>query len=121
MSAPISSVDFGTIQLPDGGPTKEDGGSYGQHSVSGGFVADTHSVKSRQAESAESQAASVQVRLQEAGSNVRVGVELVNGSTVFTVRNADTGQIIRKIPSDEAIRISQNLDKLTGLYLDRLE
>lgn len=121
MSAPISSVDYRSIQLPDGGSSRGEGESAHKRSGSRDGVAEARPVESQRADATKSQAASVQMRLQEAGSNVRVGVESVNGNTIFTIRDADTGQIIRKIPSDEAIRISQNLDKLTGLYLDRLE
>ena len=70
---------------------------------------------------AQQYADAVQVRFDEAGSRVKVGVDSVNGNTVFTIRDAETGQVIRKIPSDEAIRISQNIDRLTGLYVDRIE
>lgn len=121
MSEPISAVDFRSIQPPDSATSNGDGTSYQQPS-SRTYAVDTHGVESMRVEdSANKQAAAVQTRLQEAGSKVRVGVETVNGSTVFTVRDATTGQVIRKIPSDEALRISQNLDRLTGLYLDRLE
>lgn len=120
MSEPISAVDFRSIQPPDSATSNGDGTSYQQPS-SRTYAVDTRGVESMRADSANKQAAAVQTRLQEAGSKVRVGVETVNGNTVFTVRDATTGQVIRKIPSDEALRISQNLDRLTGLYLDRLE
>jgi len=121
MSEPIGSVDFRSIQIPDGAMSNGGGTSHHENPSSTGFVGDTHVVENVRLEHIKSQAAMVQTRLQEAGSNVRVGVESVNGNTVFTVRDANTGQVIRKIPSDEALRISQNIDRLTGLYLDRLE
>jgi len=121
MSAPIGSVNVRPIQIPDGGSSRGEGESAHQRSGLRGHVTETHFVDSQEVETTRSQLVNIQKRLQEAGSNVRVGVETVNGNTIFTIRDAATGQIIRRIPSDEALRISQNLDKLTGLYLDRLE
>ena len=121
MTEPINSVDFKSIHFPEGGPSNDSGfGSHHYPSSARASVEATTSMEKGPG-SARDQAAVVQVRLQEAGANVRVGVESVKGNTIFTVRDAETGQIIRKIPSDEAIRISQNIDRLTGLYLDRLE
>jgi len=121
MSDPISSINFRPIQLPDGGPSTGNGEYSNHQTTSHEYFVGAREGKELQPESLANQAIRVQARMQEAGSNVRVGVESVNGSTVFTVRDADTGQVIRKIPSDEALRISQNLDRLSGLYLDRLE
>lgn len=121
MSEPINSVNFEPIHFPGGGPSN-DSGTESRHQPSPGRVAvESSSTAMKSQNSARDQASSVQLRLQEAGANVRVGVESVKGNTVFTIRDAETGQIIRKIPSDEAVRISQNIDRLTGLYLDRLE
>ena len=121
MSDPIGSVDFRPIQFPEGGPSNGNGGHSNHKAASRDNFVDAHTAKEVRLESFSNHAVTVQARMQEAGSNVRVGIESVNGSTVFTVRDAETGQVIRKIPSDEALRISQNLDRLSGLYLDRLE
>jgi flagellar protein FlaG len=121
MSEPISSVDFRAIQLPDSGASNGSADSAYNYSSSRSSTGVTRSVSTRNTESADQQAEIIQARLQESGSNVSVGVESVNGNAVFTIRDSVTGQVIRKIPSDEAVRISQNIDRLTGLYLDRLE
>jgi|GEM_PF-3048866 len=121
MSEPISSVDFKSVHFPEGGPSKDPGAGSHHFPASARVAGESSPSGEENSNSAREQAGIVQVRLQEAGANVRVGVESVKGNTVFTVRDAETGQIIRKIPSDEAIRISQNIDRLTGLYLDRLE
>lgn len=121
MSEPINSVDFKRVHFPEGGPSNDsDFGSPHYSSPARGSAGATAS-NGQESNSLRDQAAGVQGRLQEAGANVRVGVETVQGNTIFTVRDAETGRIIRKIPSDEAIRISQNIDRLTGVYLDRLE
>ncbi len=60
-------------------------------------------------------------RLEQAGSSVNVGIESVNGTVVFTVTDQRTGNVLRKIPSDEALRITKNIDELTGILVDRME
>jgi len=52
---------------------------------------------------------------------VNVGIESVNGTIVFTVTDQRTGSVLRKIPSDEALRIARNIDELTGILVDRME
>ena len=60
-------------------------------------------------------------RLEQAGGSVNVGIESVNGTVVFTVTDQRTGNVLRKIPSDEALRITRNIDELTGILVDRME
>lgn len=60
-------------------------------------------------------------RLEQAGGSVNVGIESVNGTIVFTVTDQRTGSVLRKIPSDEALRITKNIDELTGILVDRME
>jgi len=60
-------------------------------------------------------------RLEQAGGSVNVGIEAVNGTVVFTVTDQRTGNVLRKIPSDEALRITRNIDELTGILVDRME
>ena len=121
MSEPINSVDFMPIHFPDGGPSGGLAHGSNQNPSAANDAAVLRSVSIKNGKSAEEYAVAVQNRFQEAGSSVRVGIESVNGNTVFTIKDTETGQVIRKIPSDEAIRISNNLDRLTGLFLDRLE
>jgi len=121
MSEPINSVDFKAIHFPEGGPSNGPGSDSQHHPSSAKASVEVNFSDLKGTSSACDQASAVQTRLTAAGASVRVGVETVNGNTVFTIRDSQTGQIIRKIPSDEAIRISQNIDRLTGVYLDRLE
>lgn len=60
-------------------------------------------------------------RLEQVGGRVNVGIESVNGTVVFTVTDQRTGSVLRKIPSDEALRITRNIDELTGILVDRME
>jgi len=121
MTDPINSVDFNPINFPESSPSSNSVTAARNRSSSPDRPVDSTVSEVRSPRSAREQAAVVQSRLQEAGANVRVGVESIKGNTVFTIRDAETGQVIRKIPSDEAISISQNIDRLTGVYLDHLE
>ena len=121
MSEPIGPIDSGRIDFSSGGPSDDVSGRAFHYPVATperGAIRG-HAVRSAAATRAD--AVAVEARLNEAGSSVRVGIESVNGNTVFTVRDSETGAVIRKIPSDEAIRIANNLDKLSGLYVDRIE
>jgi len=60
-------------------------------------------------------------RAEATGVRVNVGIESVNGTVVFTVTDQRTGSVLRKIPSDEALRITRNIDELTGILVDRME
>ena len=60
-------------------------------------------------------------RVEATGVRVNVGIESVNGTVVFTVTDQRTGSVLRKIPSDEALRITRNIDELTGILVDRME
>ena len=60
-------------------------------------------------------------RFEQAGGSVNVGIESVNGTVVFTVTDQRTGSVLRKIPSDEALRITRTIDELTGILVDRME
>jgi len=60
-------------------------------------------------------------RLEQVGGSVNVGIDSVNGTIVFTVTDQRTGNVLRKIPSDEALRITRNIDELTGILVDRME
>lgn len=60
-------------------------------------------------------------RVRQVGGSVNVGIESVNGVVVFTVTDQSTGDVLRKIPSDEALRIARNIDELTGILVDRME
>jgi uncharacterized FlaG/YvyC family protein len=121
MSEPINSVDFTRIEFPDGRGAGDLSGGAREYAENKMDSVVTRSAARSGRRSESEYVGAVQSRFNEAGANVRVGVETVNGSAVFTIRDSETGQVIRKIPSDEAIRIANNLDNLTGLYVDRIE
>ena len=121
MSEPIGSVKFSPIEMPDGGPPADLPRQRRHYSDLVVGVEAALPSKRKGLRSASEYAGAVQARFREVGSSVQVGVDTVNGNTVFTIRDGETGQVIRKIPSDEAIRIANNIDRLSGLYVDKME
>lgn len=51
------------------------------------------------------------------GRNVKFSVDEKTGHSVIQVLHSETGKLIRQIPSEEFLAISQNLEKLKGLIL----
>ena len=56
---------------------------------------------------------------QIASNNLQFSIDQESGRTVVRVVDADTGDTIRQIPSEEMLNISKALDKLQGLLLQQ--
>jgi flagellar protein FlaG len=54
-------------------------------------------------------AAQIESYLRSNGRNVELSVDSESGETVISVRDAATGDLIRQIPSAEALRLSQSI------------
>ena len=54
-------------------------------------------------------AAQIESYLRSNGRNVELSVDSESGETVISVRDASTGELIRQIPSAEALRLSQSI------------
>ena len=79
----------------------------------------TASSISKQSLSAHEQTVALSQRYQEAGIKVSVNFQTVEGHLVYIVKDSESGDVIRQIPSEEALRISKHLDHLTGIMLDK--
>lgn len=79
----------------------------------------TASVVSEKPLSAHEQTAALSQRYEEAGIKVSVNFQTVEGHLVYIVKDRESGDVIRQIPSEEALRISKHLDRLTGIMLDK--
>ena len=60
----------------------------------------------------------IQETVNNMAQNLRFSVDEDTGKTVVKVMDAQTQEIIRQIPSQEAISIARTLDKLQGLLLN---
>ncbi len=66
-------------------------------------------------------AALSQLNQQMVNSNQHLGFELndhIKGP-VITVLNTHTGEVVRKIPSEEVLRVAQSIDSLKGVIFNK--
>jgi flagellar protein FlaG len=50
-------------------------------------------------------------------NSLAFSVDSANGKTIVKITDAETGETIRQIPSEEMMAIAQSLDKLQGMLL----
>lgn len=58
--------------------------------------------------------------LRQSGRELSISVDEVTGTMVVAVRDPATGDLIRQIPSQEALRIAQNLETAGPALIDEL-
>lgn len=59
--------------------------------------------------------------MRDGGRNLSFSVDpSVVGGPVVSVRNADTGEIVRQIPNEAVVRVAHNIDALKGVLYNGL-
>jgi len=58
-------------------------------------------------------------RLAESGRQIAVSVDKSTDTVVVQVTDRDSGEMIRQIPPEAALQITRNIDRLTGILIDR--
>ena len=58
------------------------------------------------------------LRIESVHSSVRFRVDDTTGKTVITVMNTDSGEVIRQIPNEEALRLAEALKKDQGTIIN---
>lgn len=58
--------------------------------------------------------------LRSVGRSVQFSIDSASGRTVVSVRDAATGEVIRQIPSEEALRLAQALGSGNNALIDVL-
>jgi flagellar protein FlaG len=58
--------------------------------------------------------------LRDGGRNLNFSMDEKLGGLVILVKNADTGEVVRQIPSDAVVRMAHSLDDLKGLLHNEL-
>jgi flagellar protein FlaG len=53
----------------------------------------------------------------KAPNSLAFSVDSANGKTIVKITDAETGEMIRQIPSEEMVAIAQSIDKLQGMLL----
>jgi flagellar protein FlaG len=68
------------------------------------------STRAQTAEAVQAAAAKIEEFLRENGRELSIRVDDSTGTFVVTVRDVATGDVIRQIPSEEALRVSRALE-----------
>lgn len=63
-------------------------------------------------------AAQIESYLRSTGRQVQFSIDNDSGRTVISVRDANTGDLIRQIPSEEALRLAQSLGVQQNALID---
>lgn len=63
-------------------------------------------------------AAQIESYLKSTGRELEFSVDEASGRTVITVRNPETGETIRQIPSEEALRLARALGHQPNSLID---
>lgn len=74
----------------------------------------THRVR----EAVAAVAAQIDSYLRSHRRELQFSIDSESGETVISVRDVNTGELIRQIPSEEALRLSQALDSLEKSLID---
>lgn len=69
------------------------------------------------AEQVKRAAAEINRQLKNAAQSIRFTVDEALGKTIVRVVDSETGDVIRQIPSEEALAISRSIDRLQGVLL----
>jgi flagellar protein FlaG len=65
-------------------------------------------------------AARLQEYLRSNGRNLEIRVDDAANATVITVRRADTGEVVRQFPTEEALSMLRRLNEQSGALVDEL-
>lgn len=58
-------------------------------------------------------------RLAAKGREINIGYDKASSTVVVTVSDRETGETVRQIPAEAAMRITRNIDQLTGILIDQ--
>jgi flagellar protein FlaG len=58
-------------------------------------------------------------RLATKGREINIGYDKDAATVVVTVSDRETGETVRQIPPEAAMRITRNIDQLTGILIDQ--
>lgn len=61
----------------------------------------------------------INAQVQRVSQNLKFSIDQESGRTVVKVVEGESGKVIRQIPSEEALAISQALEKMQGLIIEQ--
>jgi flagellar protein FlaG len=116
--------EVSTVNLVAGTPVTRSGRSTSSESSSGDSakVHDAHGTNpvEQVSHATVSEAVNaINAQVQRVSQNLKFTVDQESGRVIVKVVDGETDTVIRQIPSEEAVAISQALDKLQGLIIER--
>ena len=58
-------------------------------------------------------------QVERTGTALGFAVDEVAGRQVVTVRNKESGEVVRQIPGDEVLAVAHNIERLKGILFNR--
>ncbi len=58
-------------------------------------------------------------RLSDRGASVNVAIDQSTNTVIVQVKDRNSGETVRQIPPEVALQISRNIERLTGILVDR--
>lgn len=58
-------------------------------------------------------------KMQTSGQALNFAYDDVTDYTIITVKNSHTGEVVRQLPSEVALRIAHNIESFKGFLLDK--
>lgn len=58
-------------------------------------------------------------RLSDRGASINISVDQATNAVIIQVKDRETGDTIRQIPPESALQVSRNIERLTGILVDR--
>ena len=77
---------------------------------------DTQSLKQKLMDSIEK----LNTTMRDGGRNLNFHVDEAVGGPVVTVKNADTGEVVRQLPNEVVVRIDHSIEAFKGLLHNKL-
>ena len=77
---------------------------------------DTQALKEKLMESIQN----LNQAMRDGGRNLNFHMDEAVGAPVVTVKNADTGEVVRQLPNEVVVRIAHNIEEFKGLLHNKL-
>jgi flagellar protein FlaG len=58
-------------------------------------------------------------RLNDRGASINISVDPSTRTVIVQVKDRETGDTVRQIPPESALQVSRNIERLTGIVVDR--
>lgn len=81
--------------------------------------ASTQAVSRARVEEFKESLRSANERLAAKGREINIGYDKSSATVIVTVSDRETGETVRQIPPEAAMRITRNIDQLTGILIDQ--